>query len=176
MGCMEFEGSAHKWFFSLHVRPITINGLSSPKESFRFRVPQASILGSLVFILHMGKLGKLEMIKRTCVLLSHSYLDDNQIYSSRKPEQTSSLKSRQRVALRRMFFSCLNLNAAETEITLVASSKRQHLLIAVSSILLGPRLIHHPVTSCLELKLMRSSPSSLRLAWLWVPGFLYMLK
>ena len=114
-GIYGIRGTAHKWFFSLSIRPI-INGLSSHEESLRFRVPQGSVLEPLLFFLCTGEL---EMIIRTCGLLSHSYADDNQIFSSCKTDQTPSLKNRTTICIEEvtneMSASHLKLNPAKTK-------------------------------------------------------------
>ena len=158
-GMYGVRGITHKWFsayLSDQSQAIPINGLSSLEESLKFGVPPGSILELLLFILYTGEL---ETIRRTYGLLSHSYVDHNQIYISCKPDQTASLSNRTTGCTKEvtnwMSSSHLNLNPAKTEFMWVA---KDILLIRVPSSMRGSRLFHYAVSNCLEFTLTRSFP------------------
>jgi len=75
-----FRGQVLKWFGSyLHNRRqfVMIDGVKSDVKDLQFGVPQASVLGPIMYSLYMSPLGD---IVRHHGLDFHLYTDDTQLY------------------------------------------------------------------------------------------------
>lgn len=123
-----FDGRALSWFRSYlsdrsqHVR---CGGRRSVASAVVCGVPQGSVLGPILFIIYTADLAG---VVADCGLSSHQYADDNQIFGSCSPPNTSTLASDVSHCVELvgdwMGSNRLQLNANKTEVMWCASARR----------------------------------------------------
>src|SRR5208282_2011416 len=127
-----FDGPVLKWFRSyLHGRSQYVRRVSSRSTSTKLfcGVPQGSVLGPILFILHTADL---MLLIEKHGLHGHLYADDTQIYGSCLPDDVDNFGNRISACIddvaRWMQSNRLQLNIGKTEVLWCATTRRQHQL------------------------------------------------
>jgi len=125
-------GSAVAWFASYlqnRTQYVPLSATRSTELAVLYVVPQGSVLGPILFLLHTADL--LQLVRRH-QLHPHAYADDTQIYGSCRPSEVDMLQQRVSVCIddmsQWMMSNRLQLNPVETEVLWCASTRRQHQL------------------------------------------------
>jgi len=125
-----FKGQVLKWFESyLQDRKqfVMIDGVKSVVKDLHFGVPQGSVLGSILYSLHISPQGE---IVRHHGLVFHLYADDTQPYFAFRPtaaeQQASSARIEACVSLVDSWLvrNKLKLNRGKTELLTLSASHR----------------------------------------------------
>ena len=108
---------------------VQFNGDVSTVKTFKFGVPQGSVLGPLLFILYPADLGKL---MDSCDLSSHFYADDSQLYAAGRPSSCDEVLQRMTCGIEKiarwMESNRLRMNPPKTDFLWCATRRRCHQL------------------------------------------------
>ena len=82
------------WYLTGHTQCVRSSASSSKPSEVLYGVPQCSVLGPILFLLHAADV--LQLVK-SHQLSSHAYADDTQIYGFYRPSDIDALQERMSV-------------------------------------------------------------------------------
>ena len=111
------------------TQSVHFSGEETPPRLVTCGVPQGSVLGPLLFVLHTADV---ERIIKAHGLLHHCYADDTQLYFFCEPSQTAELKQRVLLCIQSisqwMASNRLKLNPSKSEFLWCTTLRRRNLL------------------------------------------------
>ena len=140
--------SCFESYFSGRFQSVSVDGTLATPSPLLYGVPQGSVLGPILFVLHTYPLFT---IVDTHLLSHHSFSDDNQLYVTGPASELSNLVSSTQSCISQLkswtTVNKLKLNEDKTDMILIRSPKPN--LTSPSSVDLNWLLNHH-ILFCLQ--------------------------